>query len=70
MILISFFRTNLVQKNINNNKKLYNWTIKNTPVKRWADPEEIAELIVYLVSDKSSYITGQNFYIDGGWTSK
>lgn len=52
------------------NKKLYNWTIKNIPVKRWANPEEIAELIVYLVSDKSSYITGQNFYIDGGWTSK
>ena len=52
------------------NKKLYNWTIKNIPVKKWANPEEIAELIVYLVSDKSSYITGQNFYIDGGWTSK
>ena len=52
------------------NKKLYNWTIKNIPLKRWANPEEIAELIVYLVSDKSSYITGQNFYIDGGWTSK
>jgi len=52
------------------NKKLYNWTLKNIPVKKWANANEIAELIVYLVSDKSSYITGQNFYIDGGWTAK
>ena len=64
-----FTKTSYFDK-FKDNKKLYNWTIKNTPVKRWADPEEIAELIVYLVSDKSSYITGQNFYIDGGWTSK
>ena len=57
-------------KKFKRKKKLYNWTIKNIPVGRWADSEEIANLILYLISDKSSYVTGQNFYIDGGWTSK
>jgi len=36
------------------------------PVKRIARPEEIADLIVYLASDKAAFITGQAFRIDGG----
>ena len=39
------------------------------PVKRMADPEEIANLIVYLCSDLNSYLTGQNITIDGGYTN-
>jgi len=64
-----FTKTSYFEK-FKKNKKLYNWTLNNIPTKRWANPKEIAELVVYLISDKSSYITGQNFYIDGGWTSK
>lgn len=33
---------------------------------RAAEPREIADLILYLVSDKASFITGQNYIIDGG----
>lgn len=33
---------------------------------RWAEPEEIADIIVYLASDKASYITGQVIVADGG----
>jgi len=36
------------------------------PVQRIAQPEEIAELILYLCSDKAGFITGQAFRIDGG----
>jgi len=36
------------------------------PVKRIGTPEEIAELIVFLASDKASFITGQPIRIDGG----
>lgn len=35
-------------------------------MKRWAEPEEIADVIVYLASNKSSYITGQVMVLDGG----
>ena len=35
-------------------------------MKRWADPEEIADAIVYLASSKASYITGQVIVLDGG----
>ena len=39
------------------------------PVGRMADPDEIANLIVYLCSDLNSYLTGQNIIIDGGFTN-
>ena len=38
------------------------------PLKRFALPHEIAELVYFLSSDKNTYITGQNIIIDGGFT--
>jgi len=38
------------------------------PLKRMALPEEIAELVFFLCSDKNTYITGQKICIDGGYT--
>ncbi len=43
-------------------------TIKTIPLFRQGTPEEVAELALFLASGKSSYITGQNFLIDGGLT--
>lgn len=39
------------------------------PIKRMAQPEEIANLVLFLCSDLNSYITGQNIIIDGGYTN-
>ncbi len=39
----------------------------NTPIDRFASPEEIAEYYVFLASEKGSYSVGSNYYIDGGW---
>jgi NAD(P)-dependent dehydrogenase (short-subunit alcohol dehydrogenase family) len=39
----------------------------NTPMGRFASPEEVADLFVYLCSARSSYCTGSTYYIDGGW---
>ncbi|HRN18434.1 MAG TPA: glucose 1-dehydrogenase [Trueperaceae bacterium] len=43
------------------------WLKSVTPMKRFAEPGEIAKLIVFLCSDDASYITGAYYPIDGGW---
>lgn len=56
-------------KKFKKKKKLYDWTISRIPLKRWGEVEEISELISFLISNKSSYITGENINIDGGWSA-
>lgn len=41
-----------------------------TPLKRMARIEDMLGIIFYLVSDSSSYSTGQQFFVDGGWTAQ
>ena len=64
-----FVKTSFFEKFKNKRKKLYNWTLSRTPQNRWADPNEIAELIGFVLSDKSKYLNGENISIDGGWTN-
>lgn len=44
--------------------------VQNYPLKRYGEPEDIAHGIIYLLSDASSWITGQSLVIDGGLTCK
>ncbi len=37
-----------------------------TPLRRWANPEDIAEVIVFLASDAARFITGETISVDGG----
>jgi 2-deoxy-D-gluconate 3-dehydrogenase len=37
------------------------------PMRRWADPDEIARVVVFLASDLSSYINGAQIVVDGGY---
>jgi 2-keto-3-deoxy-L-fuconate dehydrogenase len=39
------------------------------PMGRMAQPEEIAQLVVYPASDEAAFVTGQTFIIDGGWSN-
>jgi NAD(P)-dependent dehydrogenase (short-subunit alcohol dehydrogenase family) len=38
-----------------------------TPLRRHGQPEEIANVAAFLVSDESSYITGEVINVSGGW---
>jgi len=40
------------------------------PIGRAGQPEEIAEAVLWLCSDKASFVTGQSLAVDGGWTAK
>ena len=46
---------------------LRNYTHK-CPMKRMAEPEDIAPVAIFLASDMARYVTGQNVAADGGWT--
>jgi NAD(P)-dependent dehydrogenase (short-subunit alcohol dehydrogenase family) len=39
------------------------------PLKRMATPADIAPSVAFLLSDESTYITGHNLIVDGGWTA-
>ena len=41
-----------------------------TPMGRFAEPSEIAKLIVFLCSDDASYMTGAYVPVDGGWLAR
>jgi NAD(P)-dependent dehydrogenase (short-subunit alcohol dehydrogenase family) len=38
----------------------------NIPLKRWGEPEEVAEMVIWLASDAASFVTGGAFVISGG----
>ena len=42
--------------------------LERIPIGRWAEPEEIAPVFVFLASDAASYVTGQVLAADGGLT--
>jgi 3alpha(or 20beta)-hydroxysteroid dehydrogenase len=43
--------------------------LDGVPIRRIAEPSEIAEVVSFLASDRASYCTGSEFVIDGGWTA-
>jgi NAD(P)-dependent dehydrogenase (short-subunit alcohol dehydrogenase family) len=50
------------------NPELARYFTDRSPLGRHAQPHEIAGLAVYLASDESSFVTGQTFAVDGGFT--
>jgi gluconate 5-dehydrogenase len=45
------------------------WVLSKTPLTRWGRPEDRVGTAILLASPAGDFITGQIFYIDGGWTA-
>lgn len=44
-------------------------TVPHTPLPREGKPEEIGEVVAFLLSDQSSFVTGSVYSVDGGWNA-
>jgi NAD(P)-dependent dehydrogenase (short-subunit alcohol dehydrogenase family) len=45
------------------------WMTQAQPIERPGEPTDIAEMALFLASDRSSFVTGQAFVVDGGFSS-
>jgi 2-deoxy-D-gluconate 3-dehydrogenase len=61
-----YFITDVTEA-LQKNKERYTEIVSRIPMGRWGNPEELGGIALYLVSDASSYVTGQTFVVDGGW---
>ena len=58
-----FISTSMTDKLNEEQKNSY---LSNIPMSRFGQPEDIANMVFFLASDDASYITGQNFHVNGG----
>jgi glucose 1-dehydrogenase len=55
-----------INKTLLNNPAELNSLLANIPLKRLGQPRDVAEVVAFLASDKSDYITGTTIFVDGG----
>ena len=60
-----YFATELT-KALVDDEQFSAWVRSRTPAGRWGDTEELVGAAVFLASDASSFVNGQNIYVDGG----
>ena len=58
-------KTNMMEKGIS--KKIFDDAIKRVALKRPAEPEEISNVVMFLASDLSSYVSGEVIFVTGGY---
>jgi len=57
-----------INKNVWSDPNALNDLLEKIPLNRMGEPEDIAQMVVVLVSDVASYITGRTVFVDGGMT--
>jgi NAD(P)-dependent dehydrogenase (short-subunit alcohol dehydrogenase family) len=64
-----YIKTKMTEKSWHNEES--NEARKNkTALKRWGHPEDLVGAAIFLASNASNYVTGQDIYVDGGWLIK
>lgn len=64
-----YIHTNMTDKSFND-KVLSEQRISRTILNRWGETRDIIGAVIFLLSNASNYITGQDIIIDGGWSIK
>lgn len=64
-----FIKTSYFENFKKKRRKIYNWTLSRIPLKEWGNSSDISNVVYFLLSDNSKYITGQSIICDGGWIS-
>lgn len=62
-------RTDLLEKVMSDNPALRDHIIASNPMRRLAEPSEIADAVTWLVSSRSSFVNGAVISVDGGYTA-
>jgi NAD(P)-dependent dehydrogenase (short-subunit alcohol dehydrogenase family) len=65
----AFIRTPLIAA-LEEDEQVYNQLVGLHPIGRLGEPEEVAELVVWLSSDRASFITGSYYAVDGGYLAR
>ncbi|MFK3676725.1 SDR family NAD(P)-dependent oxidoreductase [Microbacterium sp. NPDC090218] len=64
-----YFASDMTRDFVAENPEMADEWVRRIPVGRMGEPEELGDLLVYLASERSSYVVGQSILIDGGYTS-
>lgn len=68
-VLPGYFKTKMTETSYNNYDKRIQRE-NQTMLGRWGDPKELLGITIFLASEASSYITGVDIPVDGGWVNK